>query len=125
MAKKPKKSLSQTEYFDKVLKYLAKVHDWDPTDFDRSDIKAMVEAVVQVAIRFSSRKNGCAIPGLGKIFFHFKKACPAGKRKMFGKTVEVGAKPAEYVPKLRPNKAFKDAMAKRSPDSKKKGKKSK
>jgi len=68
------KSLTKTEFFDKVLKYLVKEHDWDPTEYERKDACNIVEAVIHVAISHSADKNGCIIPGIGKVFHHYKKA---------------------------------------------------
>lgn len=122
-----KKSLTKTEFYDSVLKTLIKKYDWDPAEFDRKDAQAIVEAVLHVAISHSMDKNGCIIPGIGKVFFHEKKATKKRKMKnnFTGKMQTIEAKPAMMVPKLRINKAFKDKMNKFLDWSKKKGKRKK
>lgn len=119
MGKKPHKSLTKTQFFDAVLQYLIDNYDWDQTQFNRKDAKAIVEAVVAVAVSRSTDKRGCTIPGLARIYHFYKKATK--KRKMRNpfthKKMIVQAKPARYIPKIRAVKAFKDAMAEVAPES--------
>jgi len=120
-----KKSLTKTEYYDKIIEHLEEEHEYEEGEFTRKDIGEIIDSVIQVAIINSTRKNGCGIPGLGKVFQHFKKGRKGGGTMISpfnGETIKLKAKKPCYVGKLRVNKAFKDNMSKVAPKIKKKKK---
>ena len=63
--------------------------------------------VVQTEVKKTGK---VIVPGIARVVTRVKKATKAGKREMFGKVVEVKARPAKTVVKAFPVAAIKQAV---------------
>lgn len=106
-----KKSLTQTEYADLVVKVLQDEYEYGEEDFTRNDVIRCLKAAAQVSIENASRQNGCQVIGIGKLRLHKR---PETKKRMgrnpaTGEEIVIQPKPARFVPKFRMSKSCKDA----------------
>ena len=80
------------------------------TGMNKKDVKKVLDAIVATVAREVKKSGAFKIPKLAAIKMIKKRAREAGTRKMFGKDVQVLAKPATTAVKAYPSKQICDAI---------------
>ncbi len=104
MAKKPEKPLSKTD----ILNALA-----ESTGHSRKEVGAVIEALEALIAANISRGPGVFnLPGLLKIYVHERPATKerTGRNPATGEEIQIAARPAKKVVKVRALKKLKDLI---------------
>ena len=116
-----KKSLRRTAFYDAVLETLhANDQTFSGSPLKRSHCKVMVQAVVDTLIKNAVSEKGCTLPGLGKVYFRYRKPRAAGEAvsRFTGLPVQVKARNASWIPRFRLIGASKKALMEIAPTAK-------
>ena len=76
------------------------------SEVNHKDVQKIIEALVQTVAKGLKKNGAFKIPLLANFRIVKKKASPACIRKVFGKEMEVTAKPVSTTIKIRPTKHF-------------------
>ena len=80
------------------------------TGLSQKDVKKVLDAIIEAVAREVKKNSVFKIPKLAAIKMIRKRAREAGTRNMFGKDVQVLAKPATTAVKAYPSKQICDAI---------------
>ena len=80
------------------------------TGLDQKDVKSVIDAISKAIVRDVKKSGVFKIPKLAAIKMIRKRARDAGARKMFGKEVQVAARPATTTLKAYASKQLRDAI---------------
>ncbi len=84
------------------------------TGLKQKDIKSVLDAIIEAVAREVKKNRVFKIPRLAAIKMTTKRAREAGTRKVFGKEVQVAARPATTTIKAYVSKQLRDAIRARS-----------
>ena len=80
------------------------------TGLNQKDVKKVLDAIIAAVAREVKKNSAFKIPRLAAIKMIRKRAREAGARKMFGKEVQVAARPATTAVKAYPSKQISAAI---------------
>ncbi len=81
-------------------------HFADKFEIPKKQVAAIIDEYAALATAETKRKGACVLPGIGKSVLVKRKA-RTGRNPATGETIKI---PAKTVVKIRPAKAFKDAI---------------